>query len=85
MLIYGIAINSIAYVLMCCDKYYAKTGRQRIAEKTLFFMAFILGAPGIYLGMQAPLHHKSAKPGFKYGIPLLLLVNLVSAYFLLCL
>lgn len=74
---YIVAINIIAYGVMCFDKYQSKKKGQRISENTLFLLAFILGAIGIYLGMKAPLYHKAAKSKFKLGIPLLIILNFV--------
>lgn len=70
----------MAYVTMCIDKYQSKRKGERIAERTLFIMALLLGALGIYAGMKAPLYHKAAKPAFKWGIPLILILNTISVY-----
>lgn len=79
---YILAINLLAYILMCYDKYMAKNKGWRIPENTLFFIAFILGAIGIYLGMNAPIYHKAAKSKFKFGIPLIIVLNLWFIYFI---
>ena len=76
-------INIIAYAIMCFDKYQSKKKGNRVSEKNLFFLAFILGALGIYLGMKAPMYHKAAKAKFKIGIPLLFSLNLACIYFLI--
>jgi uncharacterized membrane protein YsdA (DUF1294 family) len=65
---------------MWYDKYQAKHKGQRISENTLFFIAFIFGALGIYLGMKAPIYHKAAKAKFKWGIPLLIFLNVICVY-----
>jgi uncharacterized membrane protein YsdA (DUF1294 family) len=80
--IYIVSINGIAYGLMCFDKYRSKKGGQRVAENTLFMMALLCGAPGIYFGMKAPLYHKASKPKFKMGIPVLILLNAALICFL---
>lgn len=49
-------------------------------KNLLFLLALFFGASGIYLGMQAPLYHKAAKPLFRYGIPLLILANVAALY-----
>ncbi|MDP2388631.1 MAG: DUF1294 domain-containing protein [Bacteroidota bacterium] len=82
MIIYCVAINTIAYLCMLIDKYLSKTKGRRIPENTLFLIAFLLGAPGIYLGMLAPVHHKSAKATFKWGIPLLIVMNGVVVWYI---
>ncbi|HLC82631.1 MAG TPA: DUF1294 domain-containing protein [Bacteroidia bacterium] len=83
LIIYCVAINTIAYLCMIIDKYLSKTKGRRIPENILFLIAFLLGAPGIYLGMQAPVRHKSAKTKFRWGIPLLLVVNGVVVWLVL--
>lgn len=77
---YIIAINCFAYALMWFDKQQSKKKGKRISENKLFFIAFIFGALGIYLGMKAPIYHKAAKTKFKWGIPLLIVVNLLCVY-----
>ena len=65
---------------MWFDKYQSKKKRNRVPENRLFFIAFLLGAVGIYLGMKAPIYHKAAKTKFKIGIPLLIILNVVCIY-----
>lgn len=78
-----VALNALAYILMCFDKYRSKRGGRRIPENTLFMMALAFGATGIYAGMKAPLYHKAAKPKFKYGVPLLIGFNALLICFLI--
>ena len=75
-------INIIAFAIMCFDKYQSKKKGNRVPEKNLFFIAFVLGAIGIYLGMKAPVYHKAAKTKFKIGIPLLIVLNVICVYFI---
>ena len=77
---YLIAINCIAYVVMWYDKYQSKNKGRRISENALFLMAFAFGALGIYLGMKAPIYHKAAKAKFRWGIPLMIVVNGICIY-----
>jgi len=77
---YVIAINCFAYALMWYDKNQSKKKGNRISENKLFFIAFICGAIGIYLGTKAPIYHKAAKAKFKWGIPLLIILNVVCVY-----
>lgn len=76
-------INLLAYVLMVYDKFQSKQKGSRISEKCLFLFALAMGAPGIYLGMKAPLYHKSAKPAFRTGIPLIIILNLVIGVYVI--
>jgi len=77
LICYLAAINVVAYLLMWFDKYLAKTNGSRIPEGTLFLLAFLFGALGIYFGMRAPIYHKAGKRQFKWGIPTLLMINLI--------
>lgn len=79
---YIIIINLIAYITMWFDKYKSREKGKRVSENKLFMLAFLLGAPGIYLGMKYPIYHKAAKSSFKIGIPVLIIVNVVCVYFL---
>lgn len=77
------ALNILAYGLMCLDKYRSKRGGQRISENTLFLLALAFGATGIYAGMKAPLYHKASKPKFRIGVPLLIAFNALLVFFLM--
>lgn len=79
---YILAINIIAYLLMCSDKVRAIKKKERISENTLFFAGLLLGAIGIYGGMKAPVYHKAAKLKFRLGVPVLIVLNIISVYFM---
>lgn len=64
-----------AFVLMGIDKHRARRGRWRISEKALFLPAILGGALGGVLGMRV-FHHKTRHWYFKYGMPLLLILQL---------
>lgn len=68
------AINLLAFSVMFYDKRQAENHQQRISEKSLLLLAFFLGGPGIYIGMNT-FRHKTQKACFKYGIPLLIVWN----------
>lgn len=65
---------------MWWDKYLSKKKGFRIPERTLFLMAIFLGSVGIYLGMKTPIYHKAAKPKFKIGIPVLIVLHIVLIF-----
>ena len=62
------------------DKRQAIKGNYRIAEKTFFTLALLLGSVGIYFAMQKPINHKKSKLKFKIGIPLLIGANIVTVF-----
>ena len=65
---------------MFLDKQKAKKGKWRIPEKTLFLFAFLGGSLGTTLGMHS-FHHKTKHWYFKFGMPLILVVQLVLAIY----
>jgi uncharacterized membrane protein YsdA (DUF1294 family) len=82
MIIAVVAIwNAVAFVVMWMDKVKARNGARRISEQTLFTMALFLGALGIWAGMYA-FRHKTRQISFVAGIPVILILNMLCAYFL---
>lgn len=78
LIIYLIVVNLVAFVLMGVDKYRAKRDQWRIPERTLFLFPLLCGSLGGVLGMQV-FHHKTRHWYFRYGLPLILVVQLVLA------
>lgn len=68
--------------MMYFDKQKAKKGKYRISEKTLFLAALLLGAVGAYIGMYK-FRHKTKHNLFTIGMPVMILINIVSIYFIL--
>ncbi len=71
---YIIAINAIAFIMMGIDKIKSKIGAWRISERTLFAMAFMGGSVGILGGMHV-FRHKTRHAKFKWGIPLIIIIQ----------
>lgn len=82
IILYIIFMNLFSYLAMWFDKNQSKKKGYRIPESRLLLFALLFGAVGIYLGMKAPIYHKSAKPKFKIAIPFLILLNVIFAYYL---
>jgi len=78
-LLFFISINIFSFLLMGYDKMQAKRNRWRIKEKTLLFLALAGGAIGGYCGMQV-FRHKTKHNLFRFGLPLLVLLNLYLFY-----
>lgn len=76
--LYLIAVNLAAFGLMGADKRRARRGKRRISEKTLFLPAVLGGALGGTLGMRM-FHHKTRHWYFRWGFPLLLVLQLAVA------
>lgn len=68
------------FVLMGMDKHRAKAGQWRIKERTFFLVALLGGTPGAILGMYA-FRHKTRHGKFKWGLPILLLLQLGILWF----
>ena len=75
-IIYLILVNIIAYISMWSDKKRAINHKYRISEKTLFTIAIIGGSLGSILGMKK-FHHKTKHWYFKYGMPLILIIQII--------
>lgn len=79
--VYLLAMNLLAFVLMASDKKKAKTGAWRVPEKVLFLSAILGGSIGAIVGMQV-FRHKTKHWYFKYGMPAILIIQVVLAAFL---
>lgn len=80
-LYYLSAINVVTFVLFGLDKYNARKGNRRIREVTLMAMAALGGSVGAWMGKRL-WHHKTKHRKFRYGIPLILLLQIALIYFL---
>ena len=79
---YLLAVNIATFFLYGIDKYKAKKGRWRISEATLLMMAAIGGSLGAWAGMRL-WHHKTMHKKFKYGIPIIIIIQVALAVYLL--
>lgn len=83
MFIYLLIINLMGFAAMGMDKSKARKGAWRIPEATLFLFAFLGGGIGTTLGMNI-FRHKTKHWYFKFGMPLIALVEYgVLVYLLL--
>jgi len=73
--IYLLLMNLWAYFAMYRDKRYAIKDKRRISEKTFLKYCILGGTLGILMGMYH-FRHKTKHWYFKYGIPLLLILQL---------
>lgn len=79
--IYLLFINILAFALMGVDKEKARRGAWRIPEKHLFLPVVLGGSIGGILGMRF-FRHKTKHWYFKYGFPLILLLQAGVGVFL---
>ena len=78
---YLLAVNIATFFLYGIDKYKAKKGRWRISEAILLLMAVIGGSIGAWAGMRL-WHHKTMHKKFKYGIPVIIILQVAIAVYL---
>ena len=69
------AINVITFLVYGIDKLKAKKRKWRIPEATLLLLAIVGGSIGAWTGMKV-WHHKPMHKKFKYGVPLILMIQI---------
>ena len=78
---YLFAINIVSFFLYGIDKYKAKKNKWRISEATLLMITVIGGSIGAWVGMRL-WHHKTMHKKFKYGIPLIIIMQIALVAYL---
>ena len=76
LLYYLIVINVVTFLVYGIDKWKAKQGSWRISEATLLMLPVIGGSIGALLGMKV-WHHKTMHKKFKYGVPTILIIQII--------
>ena len=76
LLYYLIVINIVTFLVYGIDKWKAKQGSWRISEVSLLILAVIGGCIGALLGMKI-WHHKTMHKKFKFGLPLILIIQII--------
>jgi uncharacterized membrane protein YsdA (DUF1294 family) len=78
-----LVLNVITFFVYGIDKWKAKKGKWRISEATLLILAIIGGSIGALLGIKV-WHHKTMHKKFKYGVPAIIVLQLIAfaAYYL---
>ena len=82
VLIYLVSINVVTFFMYGIDKWKAKKSRWRIRETALLGLAVLGGSIGAWLGMKV-WHHKTLHKKFKYGIPVIIIIQLVLSVYLI--
>ena len=78
---YFIGINILNYFLFAIDKQKARGKQRRIPEFYLFSVSLLGGALGGILSMNI-MKHKTKKLSFKLVMPTLLIVNILTWFYL---
>ena len=76
LMYYLIVINIAAWLMYGLDKWKAKSGAWRIPERTLLLTALAGGSVGALAGMLL-FHHKTRKPKFMIGVPVMFAAHCV--------
>lgn len=74
MINYLVMVNTISFIIMGLDKYFAIKEKRRISENSLLFLSIVGGVFGTTLGMII-FRHKIRKPKFLILIPILLILT----------
>ena len=75
-LFYVVVINIFAFVTYGVDKLKAKRGKRRIPEAVLLLLAVFGGSVGAWFAIGC-WRHKTLHKKFRYGIPMILLLQLM--------
>lgn len=76
--IYLLAMTIVTFFIYGIDKYKARKTKWRIPETTLLWMAILGGSVGALLGMKV-WRHKTLHRKFKYGVPAILIIQIILA------
>ena len=80
---YLVIINVVTFFVYGIDKWKAKRSKWRVSEATLLMLAVIGGSIGAWLGMKV-WHHKTLHKKFRYGIPIIILLQIALLVFTSC-
>ena len=79
---YLICINILTFLVYGIDKWKARNDKWRISEAMLLLLAVIGGSVGAWAGMSV-WHHKTLHKKFRYGVPLILIIQVALIIFML--
>ena len=79
-LVWLVLVNILDFALMGVDKRRARRDALRVRERTFFLLALLGGTLGAILGMRL-FRHKTKHWYFRYGLPVLLAVQVVLGVF----
>ncbi len=79
---YLAAINLLTFIVYGLDKYKAKHKKWRTPEATLLILAALGGSPAALLAMYL-FRHKTLHNKFRFGVPIILLLQTALAIYLI--
>lgn len=81
VILYLVVINIVTFFVYGLDKWKARRAKWRIREAALLTLAVLGGSVGAWLGMNV-WRHKTKHAKFKYGIPIILILQIAIGLFL---
>lgn len=81
-LVYLAAVNVLTFCLFGIDKFKAQHDRWRLKEAMLIGLSLLGGSIGAWLGMKL-WHHKTLHNRFRFGVPLIILAQIIGVLVLL--
>ncbi len=82
IIIYLVVINVVTFFMYGIDKWKARKAKWRIREAALLGLAVLGGSVGAWLGMRV-WHHKTLHKKFRYGVPAIIVIQLLLVGYLL--
>ena len=79
LLVYLSVISLFSIIFTVADKLKAKNGRWRVPESTLMLLSLLGGSVAMLFTMRL-VHHKTKKPRFMIGIPLIIVLQCALVY-----
>ena len=79
---YLLIINLFTFVCYGLDKHQSKRKSRRISERWLLLLALIGGSIGAWLGMLV-WRHKTKHAKFRFGVPILLLLQVALYWWII--
>ena len=79
---YVLILNFVTMLVYGIDKFKAKKGKWRIPESTMLLLAVLGGSIGAWFGMRV-WRHKTQHMKFKYGIPVIFILQVALCFYLL--
>ena len=81
LLYYLLATNLLTFLAFGLDKWTARHKHWRISEAALLLLAALGGSPAALLAMYL-FHHKTLHNKFRYGVPIMFVLQLAAVVFL---
>lgn len=80
ILFYLLAVNLLTFVTYGVDKWKARKNHWRVREASLLLLVALGGSVGALLAMYL-FRHKTQHKKFRYGVPVILMIQLIIAAF----